>query len=253
MLTVNEQKAVDASKGIPVKDATNQQFGAHINKCAAICGTAKLVSASVIVLMKEIIEEQFPWCTMQDMERACIMNAAKQLLCSSDKDAKTENQPVDHIQIFGELNNANVCAILFRYYPFRSQARIKNREENMVLIGPHDPGYTVTEEMWQEMFDVDVQRYSEGKDYWSIIAGRMLEWLQKTEKLTQATFTEMEWAAMRLRARQIQFDKTFMTLHKYEQCEQYQRKLIDAQIEVHLKTVTYEAYIKRHIQRNKAA
>lgn len=246
-LSKNELKLIEASKGKTIHMASNAEFGTLLLRCSAIVGGSKQIGTEASLLIKKVVVDLFPWCAMDELERACVLNVGRELFAESEKVAKSENQPVDHITIFGELTCDSICAMLKRYQVIRNAAKIKFQ----ALENAGRPQLTqgeppiVSDQDWQQVFEKDCKHYSEGKDFWSIIAVRMVQWLIDTGKITDETFSNEQIRTFKDRARKkILFNKN-LTMTRFNNMEDYQKKAIDNESIVELKTFIYEAYIKQ--------
>ncbi len=248
-LNAKELKVIEATKGTTVHMATNTEFGNLLAKCSMIVGASQEIKAQQVVVIKQVVTEQFPWCTMSEIERACSLNVGRDLCAESEKVAKSENQPVDHITIFGELTCDSICAMLKRYQVVRNAAKIKFQAlENMGR--PQLTSGTVqiiTDEMWLDVFKTDVERYKAGKSYWDCIAGRMVQWLEETGRLTVDTFTESEWAQINDLAERNVLNEKQISRTQFNRMEDYQKKAFGTLGNVEKRNVLYEFYIKKVI------
>jgi hypothetical protein len=252
MLNREEQRLVDAAKGTPVHMASNSEFAKSLTRFAAGVGANEVPTNETVMIIREMVVEYENWITIPDIKVASELNTAKRLPAESEAYAKSENEPVDQIQIFGKITPPKFFSIMKRYKTVRGLAVTKSRQESEVLPASKQltgVAPTVTEDEWLALHKKNIEFYKSGKDTWTFGSANVLKWLYDSGKMSDDYFTETEWKYMKQNAKMNIMDREVIGPGKLDRMESWQKTNFNNQCLVELKTVVYGAYIKKWLQK----
>jgi hypothetical protein len=188
-LTPNHQRMYAASKQPRLRDTSATDFLQCVTRCAVVVGQP-VPRTEAIVLMHEVLTEQFVWATIADIELAIRLNIAGQL--------------PEKVEPYGEFSSAYIAAVLKCYEQERGKAILRGREiEERVDVSRQLEPPVVTDDEWRQMMAEDARRKRSGTSVWRYCASRMVKWLEDTGQLTDATFTDEEWKAFNAEAKAV--------------------------------------------------
>jgi hypothetical protein len=187
-LSPNHQRMYAASKQPRLSDTPAANFVQCVARCAVVVGQP-VPRDEAIVLMHEVLTEQFVWATIADIELAIRLNIAGQL--------------PEKVEPYGEFSSAYVSAILNIYQSERGKAVLRGREiEERIDVSRQLSPPVVSDDQWREMMAEDVRRFIKGSDAWRFGATRMMKWLEDTGQINDATFSNEQWLSLNARARE---------------------------------------------------
>lgn len=210
-----------------------------VKLCSKVCAMygIALPEAQLLQMLHEFIVKHFRWVTFEHFNLAFEMNAANEL-----------SKKCEH---FGALSVSFIGDVLTAYKPHRDKANLQIQreiaeavEEKCKLIKEKE--MAVNDDTWRRMLKEDIDSYKERKYTALELRGvSMMRWLEESKYITPDTFTDEEYRACKLKARNTVLTEQQLTKAMVERMSDRKRLLVKESIQFEGLRELYKLYLSK--------